>query len=536
MLPDIRTLPDNVRLNAANVIRTAKNFDLPDLKFFNSDPCEKHDSIQFKCRDCGINLRRHQRVGVAWAYMRKYALLADSVGTGKSYQAAGLIAAIKEAGELDNSRVLVVMRPGALFQWQAELRRAIPSLAVSVASGPRKNRIETYLAPWDVLLIGSQMLQQDFEAIDHFNIKTLVVDDVDPLRHKDTRTAYCIKYIARQCDRVLIMTGTPLQKKLSELHSVLETIGGREVFGSERAFIARYVREKDVVLYNRDNKPVGQKKVVGYNRLDEFAQLLRPFALRRTAKDIEDVSLPSIVPNNIFLDLYPAQRDKYAELKRGVLQIIKSEGSKIKRVEAIARFIYGAQICTGLVTVGEDDRPRTSIKLDWVEDKLVDGDLSDEKVVVFAQFKNTVRALQERLTRNGISFETIWGEGNNHQKRFDSQQRFWQDDSCKVLIGTTAIEQSLNLQVARHLINIDTLLNPARMDQLSGRIRRDGSQYHTVYVHSLFTNDTQEENYLPLLEQEQGLIDFVWGESSELFASLSPLQLMMLIGNSGQIR
>ena len=95
-------------------------------------------------------------------------------------------------------------------------------------------------------------------------------------------------------------------------------------------------------------------------------------------------------------------------------------------------------------------------------------------------------------------------------------------------MGTSAIEQSLNLQCARHLINVDMIPNPARMTQLAGRISRDGSQHKTVYVHNLLTYDTQEENYLPVLEREQALIDTVWDSTSELFRQLSGLELLQL--------
>jgi hypothetical protein len=80
------------------------------------------------------------------------------------------------------------------------------------------------------------------------------------------------------------------------------------------------------------------------------------------------------------------------------------------------------------------------------------------------------------------------------------------------------------------MICMDTLLNPARMEQLAGRLRRDGSRYGTVYVHNLRCLDTQEEGYDSLLEREQALIDHVWDEESELFEALTPLQLLQLIG------
>jgi hypothetical protein len=63
------------------------------------------------------------------------------------------------------------------------------------------------------------------------------------------------------------------------------------------------------------------------------------------------------------------------------------------------------------------------------------------------------------------------------------------------------------------------------MEQLAGRIRRDGSAYKHVFVHNLLCLRTQEAGYPAMLEREQALVDFVWDENSELFESLSPLAL-----------
>jgi SNF2 family DNA or RNA helicase len=98
-----------------------------------------------------------------------------------------------------------------------------------------------------------------------------------------------------------------------------------------------------------------------------------------------------------------------------------------------------------------------------------------------------------------------------------------------VLIGTTSIEMSLNLQVARHFIAVDTICNPARMAQLIGRIKRTGGAHQTVYFHQLLLRGTQEEHYPAMLEREQALADQVWDEQSEVFASATPLELMRMI-------
>lgn len=538
-LVDVRTLTDETRFAAADRIRTMRDFVLPELEWFNSSPCDRHTSLDEglaqipPCRHCGVKFRKHQRVGIAWLYMRGRGLIADQVGTGKTAQAAGLLAAIKQVGELDESRVIIVVRPSVLEQWLDELHRFLPRLVITTATGTRKQRIDKYLTGWEVLITGYQMFVKDIELMDHFPITTIVIDDVDALRNPSNQSAYAIKRMARRCHRAVVLTGTPLQKKLHELHSVLEPVGGLEIFGSATSFRRRYIREELIKLYNpKVGRQVSTRKTVGYQNLDEFITKVKPLTLRRTPADIDDVDLPAVIPNTVYLDLHPPQKARYDELRQGVLTIIKAEGAQVKHTKAATAFLYGSQICAGLSTLGETDGPQSSVKLDWVLNAL-DGDLSEEKVVVFAQFTNTVATLQQRLTRAGIGHVTIWGRDQDKNARRQAKNSFWDDPGCRVLIGTSAIEQGLNLQVARHLINIDQLMNPARMQQLAGRIRRDGSSYHSVYVHNLLARGTQEEGYMDLLSREQALADHVWGESNQLYEALNPLALLQLIGRSG---
>jgi hypothetical protein len=98
-----------------------------------------------------------------------------------------------------------------------------------------------------------------------------------------------------------------------------------------------------------------------------------------------------------------------------------------------------------------------------------------------------------------------------------------------MLIGTTTIEMSLNLQAARHLVAVDTIPNPARMTQLAGRVRRAGSPFSTVYFHQLLLRGTQEEGILNQLYSEQETADTVWGEQGDLFQDRTPLEMLRMI-------
>jgi superfamily II DNA or RNA helicase len=123
----------------------------------------------------------------------------------------------------------------------------------------------------------------------------------------------------------------------------------------------------------------------------------------------------------------------------------------------------------------------------------------------------------------------MWSGETDKRERARRLTRFREDPDCQVLVGTTTIEASLNLQVSRHLIAVDTILNPARMGQLAGRVRRQGSPYPMVFLHQLLARQTQEDAYLAMLRREAEMADVVWDEKSEIYTALTPRQLMGLV-------
>ncbi len=534
--------PDRLA-EAAERARLAPDIALPRLAYLNTEPCSEHVEAPgrpvVECRRCGFELRRHQRVAATWLFLVHKGLLADQMGLGKSLTASTTLAMAAQAGEMDpargGGRALVVCRPAALEQWRAELRRAVPSLATEVADGSRRQRSDRYAEPWQILLIGYHMLQRDVSIIERLGVQHIIVDDVDPVRHSHTKTAWAVKRIAQRCRRVMVLSGTPLQKKLEELYDLFTLIGGPQIFGTKSQFKNRYVVAEPVTIRTKGAVRRTINVVSHHRRLDEFKRLAAPLALRRTATDVDDIELPDVIPDNVFLDLHPGQRARYDELADGVVRLRREHGEDIKQATALTKILYGSQICEGLAALGEPDGSGASVKMDWLVSQLT-GDWSGEseedpgeKVVVFVQFRDGVRALARRLQRANIGHVVIWGEDRDRARRAASVSKFWHDPHCRVLIGTSAIEQSLNLQISRRIVNVDQLMNPARMNQLAGRVRRIGSVHRTVYVHNLLTVNTHEERILSLLESEAALSDKVWDEQDPIYSPLTSSQLLQTI-------
>jgi SNF2 family DNA or RNA helicase len=554
MLPDVRTMTPDARARAAWRVHESPDFALPELPHFNSSPCPAHDVLHPGCMKCGVQLRSYQRVGAAWMFLGGRNLLADTMGSGKTIQAAALLAMCRQTGELSlDDRAVVVCRAAAVGQWAAQLRRLLPGVPViSAGGGDPSQRTRGYLSPWEVCVVSdrtfapsralkdpSRSRDGDLEQLCQFPVSTLFYDDLDAMRNPRTQTAYAVSRLAGQCGRVHGLHGTPLQKRLAELHSFLVPVGGLQVFGTETRFRQRFVKSVSRTFYVPDKRdPAGRRKKlrtvvkdvgVKEHNLPEFQRLLRPMVLRRTAADLDGAGLPDVVANPVWVELSVAQRARYDELKKGILVRLRDAGREVTRAEAGVAFTRGAQICSGLAAL--DDGRDISAKLDWAVDKIT-GDLDGEKAVVFVYFTPNVAALASRLKAEGVGSVLMWSLETSKEERARRIARFTSDPGCRVLIGTSTIEMSLNLQAARHLIAVDTILNPARMAQLVGRVRRLGSVHHSVFFHHLLSPGTQEAAYLSVLGQEQGMADSVWGEQSDIFEQLTPRQVLEMVAGA----
>jgi len=165
----------------------------------------------------------------------------------------------------------------------------------------------------------------------------------------------------------------------------------------------------------------------------------------------------------------------------------------------------------------------------------------DEKVIIFAYFKDTLRYLQRRLQREGLGCALIHGELNDEQ-RASELEAFEATQDIRVLLSSEVGSEGIDLQFCRVVVNYDLPWNPMRVEQRIGRIDRIGQKAEKLTIVHFKVKDTVEERLydklhkkLKVFEESIGDIEPILGEAVQrltlelLCKELTPEQEAKLI-------
>src|SRR5690606_27643325 len=142
-------------------------------------------------------------------------------------------------------------------------------------------------------------------------------------------------------------------------------------------------------------------------------------------------------------------------------------------------------------------------KLQRLRQFLTDENVSGgRKLVLFTEHKDTLDYLERKLTNQGYSIQTIYGQKSVDERR-KAQDEFAGDS--QILLATDAAGEGINLQFCNLLINWDIPWNPNRLEQRMGRIHRYG-QKEEVYVFNLVAQNTREGKVMQRLLQKLDVI------------------------------
>jgi len=200
------------------------------------------------------------------------------------------------------------------------------------------------------------------------------------------------------------------------------------------------------------------------------------------------------------------------------------EASDFNRFTAVER--ASLERCLKLLREGGNQDP----KLDAVMGYLlgthpgIEGRWIDRGCILFSQYYDTVFWIGNALARRdefagleiglyaGSHRSGLWRGGRFERRERDDLKARVRAGELRLLLGTDAASEGLNLQRLGALINIDLPWNPTRLEQRKGRIQRIGQARSEIWIANLRYRDSVEDRVHQLLADRLEAIHGLFGQ------------------------
>jgi len=427
----------------------------------------------------------YQLDGIAFAVGAGRAVLADDMGLGKTIQGVGVAELL--AREASVSKVLIICPASLKSQWRSEIRR-FSRRSVALVLGPAKDRARAYAADTFFTVCNYEQVLKDILHIERVRWDLVILDEGQRIKNWEAKTSRVVKGLASRF--ALVLSGTPLENRIDDLHSVVE-------------FVDPHVLGPQFRFFHRHRTHDEDGKIVGYKNLDDLRERLRPILLRRTRESVR-LELPARTTEIIRIAPTAQQKDLHDAHMKVVVQILRKPFMSEMDLLRLRMALLMCRMAANGTFLVDKVAPGWSTKLERL-DELFEGIARefDRKVLLFSEWTTMLDLIEPLLSRRRLGFVRLDGSVPQKQ-RAEIVARFQSDPKVRFFLSTNAGSTGLNLQAANTIINVDLPWNPAVLEQRIGRAHRMG-QSRNVTVLLLVTEETLEENLLAALSAKRDL-------------------------------
>jgi SNF2 family DNA or RNA helicase len=494
--------------------------------------------VRIKVPGLKLPLYNYQKLGVMFAITNGFGtLIADEMGLGKSLQSIATAVYLKDKGLAKNA--LIVTPASLKFNWPLEIEKFTDEKYVVIDGTPEERIVQWLKEDVFFFVVNYELLLEDlfggrkfkekegetFEAKQRREmlmakakqrerilepIRTRVwdfiaADEIHFAKSYTSSRSRCLKLMRAKFRMGL--TGTPMDGRLEELHSIMGFVAPG-LLGSKTRFFQRHI-ETD--FYG---------KVTGYKRLGEVTKRIESFFIRRLKKEVLK-DLPDKVYENRMVVLSPDEMKIYRKLAEGGHEATQDE-------EAIVAVIRCKQFCNWPKMV--DESCEKSSKMDSFKEVVDEVVLQNtHKALVFSQYKQMLNIIVKVLDEMGVKYLRIDGDTPSRQ-RANMQKEFNTDAKIDMMVGTDAMSLGLNFTSADVVIMYEDSWSPSVMNQREDRAHRLG-QKNVVTVVNFICKNTIEERIRGVIYGKNRITAQVLGDETDemTLRRLNPKEIAKLL-------
>lgn len=411
----------------------------------------------------GVSLYAHQKLGRRFILRRKYVLLGDEMGLGKSLQA---IAAMVETEGL----ALVICPAFLRNNWKAEIEK-FTNLSSRIVTAKEK-----YDSVPSVIISSYENVKNIPKELE-FNF--VVLDESHYIKNIKAKRTQSVISLISDCrpDYVVALSGTPILNGVTEFYVILKLLSlcpsgtngvpikEKSQYGFSIKFSNQSTRNIRVKTRNQRTSTVKISDFSGVKNLDTLKMYLKGKYMRRLASKVLDLPRVTDVPlivaetHDSVSSQLETQYQKWLEAGGGLLT---DHITHLKIANAMSKVIYTAQRAMDIIDSGE-------------------------QVVIFSDNRDPVFEIHKALKKKNLRVEMLIG-GQSSGVRQAIVDRFQAKKLDAVVCTVGAASTGITLTSANQMIINDQSWVPANMMQARKRIDRI-SQKRPVTITTIINGD-----------------------------------------------
>jgi superfamily II DNA or RNA helicase len=387
------------------------------------------------------SLRGYQSFAVRFALVQRKVIIGDEMGLGKTFEAIAVLAHLRSKGE---NRFVVVCPAAVVTNWTREVTAKSKLNAYRVHGPDRDHAARMWERDGGVAVTTFETLAAWQPGPD---LACVVVDEAHYIKNPRSQRSVRTAAIVERAARAILLTGTPLENKVSEFRS-----------------LASYVRP-DLTVDDDDRSPKA------------FRRQIAPAYLRRNQEDVLS-ELPGLVEVQEWLPLSKEDSVVYREAVRSgnfmeMRQAAMRQGVRSEKLRRLIEIVREAE---------ENER----------------------RIIVFSYFRAVLDLVAASLP--GPVHGPLTGSVPSDERQRMVDEFAAARHGAVLVAQIVAGGVGLNIQAASVVVICEPQLKPTVEAQAVARAHRMG-QVRSVQVHRLLSENSVDQRIVELLETKRRLFE-----------------------------
>ena len=416
-----------------------------------------------------VKLFDHQKTALGYLKTNKsFAIFLDQ-GMGKTLIMMYHMLYLLRSGKIET--FLVVAPKAVLGAWERDLEMFDPEDQKILSSG--------------MTIINYDKVWRNKDKSPYYHEwGAIILDEAHAIKNRGSERSKFLLKLSLKCEYRYILTGTPignghLENIWSEYcflapHKEKRSISS-EWLGTYYEFCDRYC---DLNQYYQPYR---------YRNVNQLQDIINEHSYRAVKSECMD--LPEKLPDEIWSCEMGTDLKKYYKRLATESAIINLD---LLCENPLTRMLKLRQMCSGYIQTDDDLISVPHDKLRILGEYL---DENNDKLVIFAQFRRSIKDICDLLKKKTITYVVLDGD----QEDKSIWRQFQKDDQIKVIVvqyesGSAGID----LYASSTMIFYEPTIRSNTLEQARDRIHRTGQHHPCTYIHLITKGSIEEQIYKSL--------------------------------------